>query len=140
MATVVMTDDTWPDVEIEQEILGRAGHTLVRRAQNAAQPQTLEAFVEENGPAALMVTYSQITPSVLDASPNLRHVARVGIGTDNVAIEAATERGILVTNVPDYCIEEVSDHALALMFALTRGIVRYDRDVKSGNWSVASGA
>jgi D-3-phosphoglycerate dehydrogenase len=138
MATVVMTDATWPDVEIEQEILSRAGHRLVKRAAGAGKAGDLEAFVAENSPQALMVTYSPITPAVITASPNLRHIARVGIGTDNVAIDAATERGILVTNVPDYCIEEVSDHALALALALTRGLVRYDRDVKSGKWGTAS--
>jgi D-3-phosphoglycerate dehydrogenase len=138
MATVVMTDDTWPDVEIEQEILSRAGHRLVRRAAGAGKAGDLEAFVAENSPQALMVTYSPITPGVIAASPNLRHIARVGIGTDNVAIDAATERGILVTNVPDYCIEEVSDHALALALALTRGLARYDRDVKNGKWGTAS--
>ena len=137
MATVAMTDDTWPDVEIEQQILTRAGHRLVRRSADE-KAQNLEAFVAKNAPETLMVTYSPITPNVIAASPKLRHIARVGIGTDNVAIDAATERGILVTNVPDYCIEEVSDHALALMLALTRGLTRYDRDVKAGNWGVAS--
>lgn len=138
MATIVMTDETWPDTEIEHGILAPAGHALIRRPAGKADADAIAAFIAENEPEAIMVTYSPITPKVIAASPKLRHIARVGIGTDNVAIDAATERGVWVTNVPDYCIEEVSDHAIALMLALTRGIVRYDRDVKGGNWGVAS--
>jgi D-3-phosphoglycerate dehydrogenase len=63
-------------------------------------------------------------------------IARYGIGFDNVDLLAATRAGILVTNVPDYCVDEVSDHALALMLALARQIVTADRAVKAGVWDV----
>lgn len=138
MATILLTDFSWADLRIERDVIAAAGHQLIERPKDADTPQKLEAFVRQHNPETLMVTYAQITPELIAAVPNLHHIARVGIGTDNVAIDAATARGILVTNVPDYCIEEVSDHALALVLALTRGITHFDRDVRAGNWSVAT--
>ena len=65
-----------------------------------------------------------------------RVISRTGIGVDNVDIEAATEKGIVVTRVPDYCIDEVSDHALGLLFALARKIPLANSRVHAGQWSV----
>jgi D-3-phosphoglycerate dehydrogenase len=136
VAKVALIDYSWPDIAIERAIVGGAGHTLIEGPPKADDSASLATFIKEHDPEAIMVTYTQITPQVITAASNLKHIARVGIGTDNVAIPAATERGILVTNVHDYCIEEVSDHALALMFALTRGINAYDREVKAGRWGL----
>jgi D-3-phosphoglycerate dehydrogenase len=136
VAKVALIDYSWPDIAIERAIVGGAGHTLIEGPPKAGDSASLATFIKERDPEAIMVTYTQITPQVIAAASKLKHIARVGIGTDNVAIPAATERGILVTNVPDYCIEEVSDHALALMFALTRGINTYDREVKAGRWGL----
>jgi D-3-phosphoglycerate dehydrogenase len=61
-------------------------------------------------------------------------IARYGIGVDTIDMPEATVRGILVTNVPDYCIDEVSDHALALILSLARGVVPLDRAVREGRW------
>jgi len=73
------------------------------------------------------------------ASPSrLMTVARMGVGLDNIAVEAATARGAYVTNVPDYCVEEVSDHAVAFVLNWSRGVTRFDRDVRSGSWAPAS--
>src|SRR5579872_3799140 len=139
MATVALIDYSWPDLSIERAIVGGAGHTLVTGPEKSGDPAALEAFVKQHDPGTIMVTYTQITPQVIAQSPTLRHIARVGIGTDNGAIPAPTERGVLVTNVPDYCIEEVSDHAIALMLAFTRQIAHFDREVKSGTWGIAAG-
>ena len=136
MATVALIDYSWPDLAIERAIVGGAGHTLVAGPEESGDAGTLEAFVRLHQPETIMVTYTQITPQVIAQSPKLRHIARVGIGTDNVAIAAATERGVLVTNVPDYCIEEVSDHAIALMLAFTRRLNEYDREVRAGRWGL----
>ena len=138
MATVLLTDFSWADLRIERDAIAAAGHSLVERPTDVDTPEKLERFVTQHNPETLMVTYAQITPELIAAAPKLRHIARVGIGTDNVAIDAATARGVLVTNVPDYCIEEVSDHAIAMMLALTRGIAHFNRDVKDGKWSVAT--
>jgi D-3-phosphoglycerate dehydrogenase len=68
----------------------------------------------------------------------LKLVARIGVGLDNIAVDEATHRGAWVTNVPDYCVEEVSDHAIGLLLAWARGVVAFDREVKAGRWDPAS--
>jgi D-3-phosphoglycerate dehydrogenase len=89
----------------------------------------------------LITTYAPITARVLEALPRCRVVARYGIGVDNVDIQAATERGVAVTNVPDYCLDEVADHAMALLLTLARKLLTIDRAVrdgravKGGNWN-----
>jgi phosphoglycerate dehydrogenase-like enzyme len=82
--------------------------------------------------------HARITRAVLAALPRCRVVVRYGVGTDTVDVDAATEHGVAVCNVPDYGVEEVSDHALALLLALGRRIVTLDRAVRGGDWSLAS--
>jgi D-3-phosphoglycerate dehydrogenase len=62
----------------------------------------------------------------------------MGVGLDNIDVAAATEHGVLVTNVPDYCVAEVSDHAVAMVLAWTRGLLVADREVRAGNWDPAA--
>ena len=69
---------------------------------------------------------------------NLRIITRLGIGLDNIAVDEATRRGVWVTNVPTYCLEEVSDHAVAMILAWSRGLLHFDREVKAGRWEPAS--
>lgn len=139
MSTVLVTDFPWPDTAIERKMIGAAGHTLVEGRPKPGSSDETAAFVAEHDPHSILVAYAPITPQVLAAAPHLRHVAKTGIGIDNIALDAATQRGVLVTNVPDYCIEEVSDHALALTFAFTRQIAHFDREVKEGTWGIAAG-
>ena len=61
----------------------------------------------------------------------------MGVGLDNIDVAAATGHGVLVTNVPDYCVQEVSDHAVGLVLAYTRGLVTADREVRAGRWNPA---
>jgi D-3-phosphoglycerate dehydrogenase / 2-oxoglutarate reductase len=65
-----------------------------------------------------------LSAEIVEAMNNCRIIARYGIGVDTIPLEVATSRGIPVANVPDYCIEEVADHGLALILAFTRGIIR----------------
>jgi D-3-phosphoglycerate dehydrogenase len=71
--------------------------------------------------------------------PDLKVVAADSIGTDHIAIDAVTAQGGWVTNVPDYCTQEVADHAIALVLALLRGIVAADRSVRAGRWETPPG-
>src|SRR5579872_6708694 len=139
MSIVAVTDYPWPDTAIEREVIGAAGHELALGPPKPGDAKATAAFVAQHDPESILVAYAPITAEVLAAAPRLRHVAKTGIGIDNIALEPATQRGVLVTNVPDYCIEEVSDHALALMFAFTRQIAHFDREVKSGTWGIAAG-
>ena len=87
---------------------------------------------------ALLVCYAKVTRPVIEAAAanGCRVIARYGIGYDNVDLDAATEHGIPVTNVPDYCLDEVADHAMALLLALARGVSEGSAIVREGGWSV----
>jgi D-3-phosphoglycerate dehydrogenase / 2-oxoglutarate reductase len=90
--------------------------------------------------AILTMARVVVDAAQIEALPRLRVIATGSIGYDHVDVEAAAARGVWVCNVPDYCVEEVADHALALLLALTRGVVALDRDVRAGGWDpVAAG-
>jgi D-3-phosphoglycerate dehydrogenase len=133
VAVVVVTDHDFDDLDREREILGAAGHQLVYKG-NVSAPEDVRARVQ--GADAVLNCYTPVPAEVVAVLEGCRIIARYGIGIDTVDLEAATARGILVTNVPDYCIDEVSDHALALILALARGVVRLDRGVRQGSWDV----
>jgi len=89
---------------------------------------------------AVVVSRAHITPEILDvAGPDCRVAGRLGIGYDNLNLPLLRERGIYGFNVPDYCIDEVSSHAIALMLALERRIVDYDRQMKAGTFDTYGG-
>jgi D-3-phosphoglycerate dehydrogenase len=134
---VLLTDRAWPDDSIEREVVEAAGLSLVSGPPDASPAETVEHLVAEHQPAAIMTCWAAVSAEAIAASPALRLVARMGVGLDNIAVDAATERGVLVTNVPDYCVEEVSDHAVGLVLAWTRGLVRGDREVRAGRWDPA---
>jgi D-3-phosphoglycerate dehydrogenase len=84
--------------------------------------------------AILVSPESPVSAADIARAPDLRLIATASVGTDHIAMEAAQARGIAVVNVPDYCIEEVSDHALAMVVALRRGLIAGDRSVQAGAW------
>lgn len=131
MGIVVVTDHVFPNLDQERDILAAAGHELRYEADTKA-PEEVRAAV--SGADAVLNCYAAMGAEVITSMEGCRIIARYGIGLDTIDITAATERGILVTNVPDYCIDEVSDHALALILALGRGIARLDRSVRAGGW------
>ena len=81
------------------------------------------------------VQYAPLTDRVFSNLRNLRAVVRYGVGVDNIDLESATRHGIKVSNVPNYCTEEVANHALTLMMALARKLIPIDNSVRSGNWN-----
>jgi D-3-phosphoglycerate dehydrogenase len=132
--TVVVTDYVFENFETERRILATANADLVvLQCKSAAEliPQVAAAD-------GLLNTYLPgIDDAVFAAAPRLRAVVRYGIGVDTIDIPAASRRGIMVANVPDYCIEEVADHALAHFLGLNRKLSVSDRKVKAGQWSLA---
>lgn len=132
--TVVFTDHTFDDLDIEREILADVGADLVDAETSDEQLETLLADAD-----AAIVMYEEVDADLLDAMPECRVVSRTGIGFDNVDLDAATERGVYVTNVPDYCIPEVSTHTIGHLLALERKIVNYNGRVKAGDWDVNAG-
>ncbi|MDX3799797.1 C-terminal binding protein [Streptomyces sp. AK04-3B] len=138
LGTVLLTDYAWPDDSVERSVIEGAGHTLVTGPAEPASAEAIEALVAEHRPAGILTCWAPVSATAIGASPELRIVARLGVGLDNIAVDAATERGAWVTNVPDYCVEEVSDHALGMVLAWTRGLAVFDREVRAGRWDPAS--
>jgi D-3-phosphoglycerate dehydrogenase len=131
--TVLVTDSGWPSHEVESEVLAPLGAEVVRSP--GRDEDTLVRHVA--GADALLVGTAKIGSAVLDAAPQLRIVARYGIGLDNVDVEEATRRGVVVTNAPGFCAEEVAEHVLALLLCLARGVHLYDRALRAGDWTRA---
>lgn len=132
MPRAFYTDWPWPDIEIERAILAKAGCTI------DVSPDNKEATLARHvGDSDIIITcWAPVTARVIDAATKCRHICRTGIGLDNIDVGYATSKGILVTNVPDYCIEEVAEHALALVFALGRKIADGHLATKRGEYSL----
>jgi D-3-phosphoglycerate dehydrogenase len=132
---VVLTDYVWESVEVEQRTLQGLADLV------ALQTKRAEEFGQQAADCdALLNTYAgPITAEVMARMPRCRIIARYGIGVDTIDVAAATEAGIIVTNNPTYCIEEVAEHTLALLLAAARKIVFYDRLVRGGRWEVPPG-
>ncbi|HVS77141.1 MAG TPA: C-terminal binding protein [Steroidobacteraceae bacterium] len=137
---VLLTDYAWPDTAIEAGIVGEAGFRLVAGPAKPASAEAIASLASEHQPAAIMTNWAPVSAAAIAASAPLRIVARLGVGLDNIAVDEATRRGIWVTNVPDYCVEEVSDHAVGMLLAWARGITHFDREVKAGRWEPAGAA
>jgi D-3-phosphoglycerate dehydrogenase len=132
MAVVAVTDHVFPDLDQERELLAREGHEL-RFERNATSVDEVRAAVA--GADAVLNCYAPMPAEVIETLEGCVAIARYGIGLDTIDLDVATSKGIVVTNVPDYCIDEVSDHALALILSLARGVVRLDRSVHAGSWT-----
>jgi D-3-phosphoglycerate dehydrogenase / 2-oxoglutarate reductase len=134
MGVVVVTDHVFPHLDAETELLAAAGHEL-RFGGNIHTPEEVVAAAAEAD--GILNCYAPIPADVIRSLSRCRVIARYGIGLDTIDIAEATAKGIVVTNVPDYCIDEVSDHALALILALVRRVVVLDRSVRAGGWDLA---
>jgi D-3-phosphoglycerate dehydrogenase len=128
--TLVVIDSEFPDVTIEQQAAEPLGVRVERRT--AAEPAAIAASVGDA--AGLLVQYMRIDAATIEACPSLRVIGRYGVGVDNIDTEAAARRGVAVINVPDYGIEEVATHALALLLAAWRRLAAADRLVRAGRW------
>lgn len=132
--TVLLTDYAWPDDGVERNIIESAGLRLVSGPPAPASAAHIATLAREYRPAAILTCWAPVSAEAIAAAPDLRIVARLGVGLDNIAVDAATARNVVVTNVPDYCVEEVSDHAIGFALAWTRGLVQLDREVRVGRW------
>jgi D-3-phosphoglycerate dehydrogenase / 2-oxoglutarate reductase len=129
---VAVADSVFPNLDQARTVLSAIGAEL----ELAAAP-TPEAILNvAAGADALLVTYAKITADMIAQMNRCRIISRFGIGVDNVDLEAATNAGIVVTKVPDYCIDEVSDHAMALLLALVRKIPSSNAQVQAGRWEM----
>lgn len=132
---VLVTDYTWPSTAPEAEVLARVGARLLE-AETGSEEELLRLVPQAD---AILTCFKQVPVSVVRAGSRLQVIGRYGIGVDNIPVNEATRLGIPVTNVPAYCLDEVAEHALALLLAGARNIVRYDRALQADNWSLSTG-
>jgi D-3-phosphoglycerate dehydrogenase len=131
---VIITDHVFPSIALQRRVLESAGFTL-----EEVKPicKTEDDVIQHCGRAdALLVQWAPITRRVLEALPRVRGLVRYGIGVDNIDIPAAKSLGRVVSNVPTYCQEEVSDHAVAMMLSLARRISHDHDQIKHGGWGI----
>lgn len=126
----VVTDWEYADLRYEERVLGRAGIELVP-AQCRTEAEVIEACRDAD---AIINQYAPISRRVIESLEKCRVITRYGVGVDTIDLDAATEKGICVANVPDYCMDEVADHALALLLDVTRKVSLANQYVKSGKW------
>jgi D-3-phosphoglycerate dehydrogenase len=127
-----VTDQVFPDVDIERKLFEDAGGTL-----QVASGSREEVLAIAKGADALLTTYFGMDAVALAGLDKCRIIARYGIGVDNIDLDAAKAAGIAVTNVPDYCIEEVATHTVAHILALVRKLPQGDVLVRAGHWGSA---
>jgi D-3-phosphoglycerate dehydrogenase len=134
-AKVVITDYVWESLDVEKKTLGDLAELVALKTKKP------EEFIDAAKDCdALLNTYAgPITAEVMSKMPKCRIIARYGIGVDTIDLDAATKAGIIVTNNPTYCIEEVAEHTMALLLACARKIAFYDRLVRAGRWEVPPG-
>ncbi|MDT7724858.1 MAG: D-3-phosphoglycerate dehydrogenase / 2-oxoglutarate reductase [Actinomycetota bacterium] len=128
--TVLVTDYAWPSLDIEREVFAEAGAELLV-AETGIEDELVGLAPRAD---AILTCFQKVTAAVLEAAPHCCTVARYGVGVDNIDVARATELGMVVSNVPDYCVDEVSDHTAALILALTRRVVPFARQVADGGW------
>ncbi len=134
-AKVVLTDYVWESLDVEKKTLAGLADLV------ALQTKKPDDFLAEARDCdALLNTYAgPITAEVMAQMPKCKIIARYGIGVDTIDLDAATQAGIIVTNNPTYCIEEVAEHTMALLLTAARKIAFYDRMVRAGRWEVPPG-
>ena len=134
-AKVVLTDYVWESLDVEKKLLEGLADLVPLKTKKP------DEFIGEASDCdALLNTYAgPITAEVMARMPKCRIIARYGIGVDTIDLGAATNAGIIVTNNPTYCIDEVAEHTMALVLACARKVSLYDRLVRSGRWEVPPG-
>ncbi|WAC57160.1 C-terminal binding protein [Gordonia sp. SL306] len=128
---ILITDHPGATIDVEREVLSAIdAEIVVAPATDSATLATLAGDVD-----AIITCFAQVTADVLEAAVRCRTVARTGVGVDNIDVKRATELGMVVSNVPEYCTDEVADHTLMLVLALARRLPPLVADTASGGWN-----
>lgn len=131
---VVIAYTGFGDIELEKKILNQIDVEIIH-SENLHTPEALEAVKDAD---AVIVTLQRVTAEIINSMTRCRIISRSGTGLDTIDIPAATARGIWVTYVPDYSIDEVSAHSIALIMALARGIPFLSQSTRNGTWNPAA--
>jgi len=132
---VLVTDYAWPSLDIEREALGKIGAELA--VAPTGQDEELQGLAPEAD--AILTNWKLVSGKTIAKASKCVIVSRYGVGVDNIDVEAATAHGIVVTNVPDYCMDEVSTEAMALLLCGARRTMVYDLLVRAGGWDMRAG-
>lgn len=132
--SIAVSDSVFPNLDPVREVLSQIGAEL----QMAASPTPEAIMAVARDADALMVTYAKVSAEMIHQMRRCRIISRFGIGVDNVNIPAATMAGMVITRVPDYCIDEVSEHTMALLLALVRKIPFANSQVHEGRWDMSA--
>lgn len=130
---ILVTDQNFgDDAAVERQLVEAAGGTLVLEA--CRTEADVAAAIDRHRPDALLVQFAPVGRRALANSDGLAAIVRYGVGVDNIDTAAAEERGIAVGRVPDYCVNEVADHTIALFLAVERGLLELVRQTAEGGW------
>ena len=129
---IAVTDSVFPSLDPAKAALAKLDPTFVM--SKSANADDILAVAKDAD--AILVTYAKLTRDILTQLTKCKAIGRFGLGVDNIDLPAAKEKGIAVNYVPDYCIREVSDHAMALLLALIRKIPLSNKLVQSGRWEM----
>lgn len=129
---IAVTDSPFPSLDPAKAALARLDPEL-RMAKSASAEDILAVARDAD---AVLVTYAKLPGELLRQLPRCKAIGRFGLGVDNIDLPAAAALGMTVTYVPDYCMQEVSDHAMALLLALARKVPLSNKLVQSGRWEV----
>lgn len=127
----ILITEALPLVKEERRILEK--HAIVKIAQSCEEHDLVNEVSDAD---LIMVVYARITKKIIDSAKNLKGIVRYGIGVDNIDLETATRRRILVANVPDYCVGAVADYTFSLLLTLSRKLMLADQVVKTRGWEV----
>src|SRR3954451_9424802 len=129
---IAVTDSVFPSLDPAKAALAKLNPTF-RMAKSANADDILAVAKDAD---AILVTYAKLTREILTQLTKCKAIGRFGLGVDNIDLVAAKEKGIAVNYVPDYCIREVSDHAMALLLALIRKVPLSNKLVQAGRWEM----
>lgn len=129
---IAVTDSVFPSLEPAMKALARVDPQM-RMSKSTSADDILAVARDAD---AVLVTYAKLPAELLQQLTRCKVIGRFGLGVDNIDVAAAAARGIAVTYVPDYCMQEVSDHAMALLLALARKVPFSNKLVQSGRWEM----
>jgi phosphoglycerate dehydrogenase-like enzyme len=131
---VLITDYDMHNITIERDIFAQANIEVVEAQCRSAD----DVIAASQGCSGLLVQYAKVDASVFAARPEIKIVSRIGAGFDTIDAAAAQAAGVWVANSPDYGVGEVATHALAMLLDCIRGISRFNKHVREGNWHYTS--
>ena len=129
---IAVTDSVFPSLDPAIAALARLDPQM-RMAESSAADDILAVARDAD---AILVTYAKLPGELLRQLTRCKAIGRFGLGVDNIDVKVAAELGIVVTYVPDYCMQEVSDHVMALLLALARKVPLSNKLVQSGRWEM----